>query len=43
MQQYDFIVVIERIQESLVVLQLLLHLETSDIIYPPSKISGKYS
>jgi hypothetical protein len=33
----------ERLQESLVVLQLLLHLETSDILYLPSKISGQYS
>lgn len=41
--QYDFIVVVERIQESLVALQLLLHLETTDILYLSSKVSGGYS
>lgn len=43
MQQYDFLVVVERMQESLVVLQLLLGLNTTDILYLSSKLSGDYS
>jgi hypothetical protein len=43
LQQYDFIVIVERIQESLVVLQLLLGLKTTDILYLSSKLSGDYA
>jgi hypothetical protein len=43
LQQYDFIVIVERIQESLVVLQLLLGLKTTDILYLSSKLSGGFS
>jgi hypothetical protein len=43
LQQYNFIVIVERIQESLVVLQLLLDLKTADILYLLSKLSGGFS
>lgn len=39
-QDYDFFLLVERFDESLVVLQLLLNLETSDILYLSSKKSG---
>jgi hypothetical protein len=41
--QYDFIVIVERLSESLVVLQLLLHLTPADILYLSSKKSGGYA
>ena len=41
LQQYDFIMIVERLYESLVVFQLLLNLSTSDILYlSASKQSG---
>ena len=43
MGQYDFIVIVERLHESLVVFQLLLGLNTSDILYLSAKTSGLYS
>mmetsp|Transcript_46510 Transcript_46510/g.95128 ORF Transcript_46510/g.95128 Transcript_46510/m.95128 type:complete len:294 (-) Transcript_46510:130-1011(-) len=39
---YDFIGVVERQDESLVVLRLLLGLDAGDILYHSSKISGEY-
>ena len=42
LDQYDFLGVTERMDESLVVLQLLLGLETYDILYLPAKLSGSY-
>jgi hypothetical protein len=39
---YDFLGVSERMDESLVVLQLLLGLETQDILYLSTKTSGSY-
>ena len=42
LDNYDFIGVTDRFDESLVVLQLLLGLETSDILYLSSKKSGNY-
>ncbi len=43
LEQYDFIMIVERLHESLVVLQLLLGLATSDILYVSAKRSGQYS
>ena len=43
LEQYDFIMIVERLDESLVVLQLLLGLDTSDILYVSAKRSGEYS
>ena len=43
MGQYDLILLVERLHESLVALQLLLQLETADILYLSSKITGGYS
>jgi Galactose-3-O-sulfotransferase len=43
MNQYDFVVIVERLSESLVVLQLLLHLKPTDILYLSAKKSGGYS
>jgi Galactose-3-O-sulfotransferase len=43
MKEYDLIMIVERMDESLVVLQLLLQLETSDILYLSAKQSGGYS
>lgn len=40
---YDFILLVERLDESLVVLQLLLGLDATDIVYVSSKQSGGYS
>lgn len=42
MDQYDFIMIVERLPESLVVLQLLLNLPTTDILYLSAKKSGSY-
>jgi hypothetical protein len=42
-QDYDFIAVSERIDESLVVLQFLLNLTLSDILVSSSKVGGSYS
>jgi hypothetical protein len=42
MDQYDFIVIVERLEESLVALQLLLHLKPTDILYLSAKKSGGY-
>ncbi|KAI2495273.1 sulfotransferase family [Fragilaria crotonensis] len=43
LKQYDLIMIVERLHESLVVLQLLLGLDTSDILYISAKRSGQYS
>jgi hypothetical protein len=43
MKSYNFMIVVERYDESLVALQLLLGLTSSDILYLPSKGSGSYS
>ena len=40
MDDYDFLILVERFDESLVVMQLLLGLETSDILYLSSKKAG---
>ncbi|KAL3934198.1 MAG: hypothetical protein SGBAC_010030 [Bacillariaceae sp.] len=40
MEQYDFFMLVERFDESLVALQLLLGLETSDMLYLSSKAAG---
>jgi hypothetical protein len=43
LEQYDFLLVVERLHESLVVLQLLLDLDPSDILYVSgSKESGSW-
>jgi hypothetical protein len=39
---FDFIGITERMDESLVVLQLLLHLETGDMLYLSAKESGSW-
>jgi len=41
-QTYDFIALTERMEESAVVMQLLLNLATEDIMYLSSKTSGDY-
>lgn len=44
LEQYDFLLVVERLHESLVVLQLLLDLDPSDILYVSgSKESGSWA
>jgi len=43
MQQFDLIIIVERMHESLVVLQLLLGLETTDILYLSAKTNGGVS
>ena len=43
MSQYDLIMIVERLHESLVVLQLMLGINTSDILYLSAKQSGQYS
>jgi hypothetical protein len=43
LRQYDFIGVVERLDESLVVLQLLMGLETSDILYFSSRLSSQFT
>jgi len=40
---YDFIAVTERMDESLVALQMLLNLTTKDILYTHSRGSGTFS
>lgn len=40
---YDFIAVTERMDESLVVWKILFHLEVSDILYIKSRTSGSFS
>jgi hypothetical protein len=42
MNAYDFIGITERFDESMVVLQLLLHLPTSDVLYLNAKRAGSY-
>jgi hypothetical protein len=42
MQDYDFMILVERYDESLVAMQLMLGLETSDILYLSSKHAGTY-
>lgn len=42
LQEYDFIALMERMDESLVALQMILGLETTDILYLPAKASGGY-
>ena len=41
-EQYDFIVVVERIDESLVVLQMLLGIDVGDLLTLDSKVQGSY-
>lgn len=41
--KYDFVGVVERFDESLVALQLLMGLETSDILYFSSRLHTGYS
>ena len=41
-EDYNYIGVSERMDESLVVLQLILGLETEDILYLPGKVAGSY-
>ena len=43
MDEYDFIGLVERFDESLVLLRLLLGLDAGDILYLPSKFSGAYT
>ncbi len=43
LDKYDFIGVVERFDESLVALQLLLGLETSDILYASSRTHDQYT
>ena len=40
---YDFLMISERMDESLVALQLLLGVESGDILALPAKVSGEYS
>ena len=40
MNDYDFLILAERYDESIVAMQLLLGLETTDILYLSSKVSG---
>jgi Sulfotransferase family len=42
MQEYDFIILNERMQESLVILQFLLGLETGDLVYLSYNVGGSY-
>ena len=42
MNDYDFLILVERYDESLVAMQLLLGLETSDILYLPSRHAGSF-
>jgi hypothetical protein len=43
LESYDFLIVVERIDESLVVLQLLLGLDAGDMLTLDSKVQGGYS
>jgi hypothetical protein len=43
MQQYDFILLVERMGESLVVLQFLLNLTVDDVLHLNSKAAGDFS
>lgn len=43
LRDYNFIVVVERMEESLVALQLLLGVDAGDILVTSSKISGGYT
>jgi hypothetical protein len=42
LQSFDFIGITERFDESMVVLQLLLHLPTADVLYLNAKRAGNY-
>ena len=42
LEQYDFLIVVERFDESLVAMQLLLELNAADIMYLASKHAGEY-
>ena len=42
MVDYDFIIVVERLDESLVLMQLMLGMDTDDILYMSSKVAGSY-
>jgi len=42
LQEYDFIGVTERMDESILALQMILGLTTSDVMYLPAKSSGGY-
>jgi hypothetical protein len=42
MDDYDFFLMVERYDESLVAMQLMLDLQPSDILYLPSKTAGSY-
>ena len=43
MKDYDFIILVERLDECLVLIQLMLGMDTNDILYLPSKASGGYT
>ena len=43
MQEYDFLVLVERIDESLVAMQLLLGLPLSDTLFTSAKVGGGYA
>jgi hypothetical protein len=42
MQDYDFMIVVERYDECLIAMQLMLGLETSDLLFLSSKNAGSY-
>ena len=42
LEHYDFIGLVERMDESLVIMQLLLNLDPGDVLYTSSKVSGNY-
>ena len=43
LRQYDFVGLVERFDESLVALQLLMGLDTSDILYISSRLSSQFT
>ena len=43
LQDYDFLIVVERIDESLVVLQMLLAIDIGDVLTLDSKVQGMYT
>jgi hypothetical protein len=43
LQDYDLMILVERFDESMVVMQMMLGLETSDMLYLSSKQAGSYS
>lgn len=43
LQEYNLVMIMERLDESLVVLQMLLHLDVNDILYIRARSSGSFS